>query len=106
MLLTRRPDVAAAEQRVVAANAQIGVATAQLYPAFSLPSTAGFESANVTNLVNWQSTIVSLVAGATAPIFQEADSRRTSKRRKRSIARRWLPTSIRCWSRTGMWKMR
>jgi outer membrane protein, multidrug efflux system len=70
MLLTRRPDVAAAEQRVVAANAQIGVATAQLYPTFSLASTAGFESANVTNLLNWQSAIASLVAGATAPIFE------------------------------------
>ncbi len=70
MLLTRRPDVAAAEQRVIAANAQIGAATAQLYPTFSLATTAGFESANVTNLVNWQSTVVSLVAGATAPIFQ------------------------------------
>jgi multidrug efflux system outer membrane protein len=70
MLLTRRPDVAAAEQRVVAANAQIGVATAQLYPQFSLTSAAGFESANVSNLVNWQSAVASLILGASAPIFQ------------------------------------
>ncbi len=70
MLLTRRPDVAAAEQRVVAANAQIGVATAQFYPRFSLTSAAGFESANVATLLNWQSAVVSLAAGASAPIFQ------------------------------------
>jgi outer membrane protein, multidrug efflux system len=70
MLLTRRPDVAAAEQRVVAANAQIGMATAQLYPTFSLASSVGFESANVSTLVNWQSAVASLAAGAMAPIFQ------------------------------------
>src|SRR4051794_31560673 len=50
LLLFRRPDVAAAEQRVVAANAQVGVATASLYPTFSITSTAGFESANLLNL--------------------------------------------------------
>ena len=54
-LLARRPDVASAEQLVVAANAQIGVATANFYPSFSLASTAGFESANLRNLFDWRS---------------------------------------------------
>src|SRR5262249_8365585 len=36
-VLSRRPDVAEAEQHVVAANAEVGVATANLYPTFALP---------------------------------------------------------------------
>ena len=69
MLLTRRPDVAAAEQAVVAANAQIGVATAAFYPTFSLSSFVGFESANVSNLFDWQSRVASIIPGVTLPIF-------------------------------------
>ena len=70
MLLRRRPDVAAAEQTVVAANAQIGVAKAALYPTFSLASFVGFESANLSTLGNWQSRVASIIPGVTMPIFQ------------------------------------
>jgi outer membrane protein, multidrug efflux system len=69
-LLARRPDVAAAEQAVVASNAQIGVATAAFYPTFSLASFVGFESANLNNLLNWQSRVASLIPGVTLPIFE------------------------------------
>jgi multidrug efflux system outer membrane protein len=70
LLLFRRPDVAAAEQQVVAANAQVGVATANFYPTFSLASTAGFESANLLNLFDWRSRMASIIPGVTLPIFQ------------------------------------
>jgi multidrug efflux system outer membrane protein len=69
-LLARRPDVASAEQRVVAANAQIGVARADFYPRFSLSSAVGFESANLRNLFDWRSRIASIIPGVSLPIFQ------------------------------------
>ena len=69
-LLTRRPDVAEAEQNVRAANAQIGVATAEFYPRFTLTGSAGLESADVSTLFNWQSRVASIMPSISIPIFQ------------------------------------
>ena len=69
-LLTRRPDVAEAEENVRAANAQIGVATAEFYPRFTITSSAGFESADVSTLFNWQSRVASILPSISIPIFQ------------------------------------
>jgi multidrug efflux system outer membrane protein len=89
-LLARRPDVASAEQLVVAANAQIGVATADFFPRFALTGSAGFESAAVSSLFNWQSHMASVVAGVTQPIFQrgrlKANLAATKARHRQAVA--------------------
>jgi outer membrane protein, multidrug efflux system len=69
-VLRKRPDVAEAEQNLVAANAQVGVATANLYPTVGLTGAAGFESGAIQNLFSWQSALWSLAGGLSAPIFQ------------------------------------
>jgi multidrug efflux system outer membrane protein len=69
-LLLRRPDIAEAEQRLIAANAQIGVARAALFPRISLTGYLGSDSASLGNLFSGPATIWQLAFGLAQPIFQ------------------------------------
>ena len=68
-LLERRPDVAMAERQLAAANARIGVAKAAFFPVLRLTGSAGFTSADVDSLFNWESRIWSLGPSLSLPIF-------------------------------------
>ncbi len=69
-LLERRPDVAAAERQLAAANARIGVAVAAFFPVIRLTGAAGFESADMGDLFDWQSRIWQIGPSITFPIFE------------------------------------
>jgi len=69
-LLERRPDIRAAEQNLIAANAQIGVARAAYFPQISLTGTAGYQSSTLTNLFTGPAGIWNLVGSVTQPIFE------------------------------------
>jgi outer membrane protein, multidrug efflux system len=68
-LLMRRPDVAEAEQQLVAANADITVARAALFPSITLTASGGYESDVLSSLVNPVNRIYAVSAGLTQPIF-------------------------------------
>jgi outer membrane protein, multidrug efflux system len=69
-LLARRPDVAAAEAQLMAANANIQAARAAFFPTIDLTATGGFVSTALAGLVSPANRVFNLTGGVTQEIFQ------------------------------------
>jgi multidrug efflux system outer membrane protein len=89
-LLGRRPDIRSAEASMVAANAQIGVARAALFPTISLTASLGAQSAELSQLLSSGAGIWSIGLAAAAPIFdggrREARVEQAEARRAQALA--------------------
>ncbi|HEY4038809.1 MAG TPA: efflux transporter outer membrane subunit [Burkholderiaceae bacterium] len=68
-LVRQRPDILSAEALLHAASAQVGVATANLYPQFTLTGNYGTEAAGTSQLFKSGSSVWGLGAGVLAPLF-------------------------------------
>lgn len=88
-LLDRRPDIRAAEQSLVAANARIGEAKALLYPRISLTASGGFASSDLGDLLNGSSGFWDVGAALAQPIFNggrlRANVRATESRQRQAV---------------------
>jgi outer membrane protein, multidrug efflux system len=68
-LIRRRPDIRRAEREVAAANARVGVATADLFPKFRLTGAAGFQSLQASDFLSGGSRFWTLGPGVSWPVF-------------------------------------
>ncbi|HWM42663.1 MAG TPA: efflux transporter outer membrane subunit [Burkholderiales bacterium] len=68
-VLTRRPDVAAAQNQMLATQARIGVAKAAYFPNVSLTGFGGYASTDISDLFQWSSRAWLLGAFASLPVF-------------------------------------
>ena len=69
-LLERRPDIQQAEQTLVAANAQIGIARAQFFPQFSITTSAGLGGNEFSNLFDVSGKTIYGIGSFTQTIFE------------------------------------
>jgi len=69
-LLERRPDILQAEQQLVAANAQIGVAKADFFPRISLTAIGGYQSSALARLFTGPAGLWTFGASALQPVFE------------------------------------
>src|SRR5207244_8214704 len=69
-LLERRPDIQEAEQTLVAANAEVGVAVANFFPRLGLTSLYGGQSSELENVVKSAGNVWAVAGSLAGPLFQ------------------------------------
>ena len=89
-LLERRPDVLAAEQQVRAANAQVGVATANFFPKFGLTALVGQASTPLSQITAGSANVWSVAGNFTGPIYEGGALRA----QKRNAVAFWQQTKL------------
>lgn len=73
-MVSRRPDVRTSELALVMANAQVGVAQANMYPAFNITAGGGLESFKATNWFNIPGSLFGLASGTILqPVFRKKE---------------------------------
>lgn len=77
-LLERRPDIAAEERRMAAANEQIGIAEAAFYPTLSLSAAAGFTGTSALNWFTWPSRFFAVGPTFSQTLFDHGRRRATT----------------------------
>jgi NodT family efflux transporter outer membrane factor (OMF) lipoprotein len=88
-LAHRRPDILAAEAQLHAASAELGVASANLYPQLTLSASADLQATHPGQLFDAASSAYSLLAGLTAPIFDHG-----ARRDRQSAAQEALQAAL------------
>lgn len=87
--MRRRPDIRSAERSLAAATAAVGIATAELYPKFSLFGSIGVESLTLSDLPHWASRIWGIGSGISWRLFDAGSVRRniqaTDARQERAL---------------------
>jgi NodT family efflux transporter outer membrane factor (OMF) lipoprotein len=83
-LLERRPDIAAAERQVAAANAGIGIARAAYFPSLSLSAAAGYESNSLSQLFDWPNRFWSVGPTLAETLF-DGGARRAATAQARAV---------------------
>jgi outer membrane protein, multidrug efflux system len=89
-LLERRPDILAAEQRVRAANAQVGIVQAAYFPRFGLTALLGALSTPLSDLIQTRSGSFSFAANLAGPLYQGG----ALKAQKRQAIAFWEETRL------------